>query len=145
MTTQHTLFPSATLEQIVAILDRGISRQEAVALAVSHNKELQAKLIAIGIAQAYKMQAGFFTNPLVSTIFQFPVHAQTIQDSDFGYEMQALFSLDELWQVPLRMRVAHNEYTIKVFEVLQDILELIANTRKAYDTILYHQALRTMF
>lgn len=119
------------------MIEDGISQEQAIAIGIDNNPALQAKFEEIGISKADLIQAGFFTNPYVQTIFRIPTQC----DSQTNIEFTASFALSDLWQVPFRKKIAQDELEIKTYEILDEILILRSQIQKGYVDILYHQEL----
>ncbi|MBW2205894.1 MAG: TolC family protein [Deltaproteobacteria bacterium] len=116
-----------------ALLGNGLTRDEALRIALINNRDLQAIFEEIGVSKSDLVQAGLFRNPTISAFFRFPFHGSgTNIEIDGG-----LFPLSDLWQIPFRKKVAeaHLERTMKKVE--QTVLDTIRETKKAYDSVYY--------
>lgn len=122
---------SCSLENMI---QKGISRDDAIRIALLNNPALQADFESIGIAKADFVQAGLFTNPTVEAGWWFPIKAEATQ---FGVSVG--FALNDLWQIPLRKRVFKDQLDVAVLKVLSSVRTLISSVIYAYDTVLYIQ------
>ena len=123
-------------QKIHQLITTGLSRIEAISIALQNNSALQALFETIGIAKSDLLQAGFFTNPHLETIFKIPKKGKQAK-----IEANITFTVSDLWQIPLRKQVAEDELEISSLEVLHAILETATQAKIAYDDCLYHQAL----
>lgn len=125
-------------QEITDMLERGITRDDAVKIALMNNHALHADFESLGISRADLTQAGLYTNPVTDTIFIFPTNNPEEQAViTFGITM----SISDLWRVPLREKVAYDELEITSSRILQTIIDTVAATKTAYDTHMYQQML----
>ncbi len=121
-------------------LDRGLSRQNAVALALKNNPRLQADLEELGIAKADLMQAGLYTNPRLTGAFNIPFG----KSREFGgvTDISAVASakVSDLWVVPLTKKVAQDIMDAVTIRVVGAVISTMMQTNHAYDECLYAQA-----
>jgi len=120
-----------TLDEALA---QGITIEQAIALGIDNNSTLQAVFDEIGISKADLEQAGFYSNPNLETIFRIP--RQTGDQTNV--ELSLNFKLSDVWQVPLRKKVAQDELERKTFEVIDAILMLRAEIQRQCAMISYH-------
>ncbi|MFC1841550.1 TolC family protein [Candidatus Dependentiae bacterium] len=117
------------------LLDNGISLNNAIAIGINNNLSLQAKFEEIGISKSDLLQAGFYTNPNLQAIFRIP----KTNDLKTNAEITANFILSDLWQVPLRKKIAQHDLEVKTYEIVHEILHLRYDIQKRYITCLYNQ------
>lgn len=99
---------------------QGLTRAKAIEIALRNNRNFLAHLQEIGIASGQAVQAGFFSNPNIETLFRLPRH-----DADqTNIELNAQFTISDFWQVPLRKKVAEDELQVKTMATLTEMLEL---------------------
>ncbi|HEB41951.1 MAG TPA: TolC family protein [Candidatus Dependentiae bacterium] len=120
--------------QVAAALDKGITLQDAIMLGINHNPTLQAQFEEIGISQSDLIQAGFYSNPNLSTIFNIP-KKDTVQTD---ISVVANFVLSDLWQVPLRKKMSQDSLEIKTYEIIDEVLQLRRTIQQQYLTCLYN-------
>lgn len=123
--------PSAAIHE--SVHDQ-LTRNQAIAIALRNNQDLQALFESIGIAQADLEQAGLFTNPDIHGFFWPPLQRTTME-----LETGAFFKISDLWQMPLRKNVQRDVLEAVKAQILEAVLEVIKDTRMAYDTILFYQ------
>ena len=110
-----------------AALADGLGLEEALQMTLQNNKELQADLLEVGLAQADLVQAGLLTNPSLDLAIRFP-------GDGTGNLIDALlgFQLLELWQVPMRERAADYHLQATIAGVARDAAGYLRRTRQAY-------------
>ena len=119
--------PRLGSEELASLLADGLSLEEAMRLALVHNRELQAEFQEIGIANADWVQAQLYANPTLDVLLRFP--------SDGGRSMlEGILSLDllDLWRVPKRTEIARHELEATVLRIAFQASERLAETRQAY-------------
>ena len=121
-------------EQIGQQIDAGISRQQAIGIALKNNPELQVLFETIGIAKSDLTQAGLYTNPDIHGFFWPPLKGSRVE-----LETGAFFNVAELWQVPLRKNVQKDVLESVTLVILGSILDIMEKTRMAYDKVLTSQ------
>ena len=57
---------------VIQALEGGLTRNEAVSVALLNNRMLQSAFEEIGIAKSDLIQAGLYSNPNLGAIFRFP-------------------------------------------------------------------------
>ena len=123
-------------KRIAKQLKQGITRDQAVSIALQQNPALQAQFESLGIAKSDLVQAGFFTNPHIVTAFKIPkVGQQSKIDADLR------FTISDFWKIPIRKQVAHDDLERTTQEILHTILEIATQAKMAYDTCIYQSAL----
>lgn len=116
-------------------ISTGLTLEQAIALAVDFNPKIQALFEEIGIAKADLIQAGFYTNPQLETLFRIPRN----DDNRTNIELSLGFRLSDLWQVPLRKKVAQDSAELKTYEIVSELLQLRKSVQQQYADCLYHQ------
>ena len=135
---QHTPEDTAQTHQMVAELLRdGITRDEAIRISLLNSPHLQASFQSLGIARADVVQAGLYTNPSLGTLFRFPTNGR----SGTGVELDLLFRISDLWNVPLRRNLAEVDVLRITQLVIQEVLRTAAAARDTFDELLLQQAL----
>ncbi len=105
----------------------GLSLQEALALVLANNRELQAGFMEIGVARADLAQAGMLANPSLSLLFLFPTGG-----GQLDLQAQLAQSVTDLWRIPGRKREAAAKLDQAVLRLSRFAGELVADTRDAY-------------
>ncbi len=117
----------ADAERVESLLADGLSREEAVQIALMSNSSLQAAFDRLGIARADLQQAGLYSNPAVETVILWP------DEHDAEIEIEATWNLADLWRVPVRKRAARAEADRVTMTVLAELLNTAADARMAWD------------
>ena len=134
----HSEIQWHTADKAPACLTESLSRQRAIGVALENNMELQAIFEDLGIAKADLVQAGFFTNPHIDSLFKFP-GSSTTQKAQV--EILGSMNLSDFWQVPIKSSIACSDLEIMSFTILRLIMETTIQVKIAYDTCLYKQEL----
>jgi outer membrane protein, heavy metal efflux system len=110
--------------QVAAILTDGLTAEEAVQVALLNNRGFQALFQSIGASRADVVQSGLLSNPTLALSVRFPEGGGR-SDLTLGLAQE----LVDLWQIPVRKRVAEAELEQTVLAVLQRAIELTAEVR----------------
>ncbi|MDP9122141.1 MAG: TolC family protein, partial [Acidobacteriota bacterium] len=105
------------------LLAAELSADTAVALAFLENRQLQATLEGLGIAQADLLEAGLLRNPILGGELRFP--AAPVRP----FEITVAQPLLEVFLLPLRKRIAAATFEAAKLEVADAVLGLEAETR----------------
>lgn len=135
-------------EDISQVITSGLSRDQAVELALKNNKKLLAKLEELGIKKSDYLQASLFTNPTFSGTFRYPktgpdcfdTESQKVADRETYKDLEFRFELSDLWLLPLRQRVAFDDVKLTFFHLISQAIEIMHNTRRHYDRIMLNEA-----
>jgi len=122
-------------DQAVESATRGLIAQEltvesAVQIALLNNRNLQATLEDLGIAQAELVQAGLLKNPVFSALVRFPEAGA----GDANLEFSVSQNFIDLLSMPLRKRVAAAQYDAVKARVADEIVMLARDTQEAFYT-----------
>jgi cobalt-zinc-cadmium efflux system outer membrane protein len=109
------------------LLEDGLTREEAVQVALMSNSTLQAAFDELGVARAELRQAGLYSNPAVETVILWP------DEHDAEIEVEATWNLADLWRVPVRARGARARADQVTMTVLGELLNTAADARMAWD------------
>jgi outer membrane protein, heavy metal efflux system len=119
-------------ESLRGLLQRKVTADDAVQIAMLNNRDLQAMYTDLGLAQADLVQAGLFKNPLLDAAAAFPL---TGGAPDFA--LSVAVSLVDALYVPLRKRVAAARFEEAKLRVTGALLDFAAQVRTAFHV---HQA-----
>lgn len=119
------------------LLEDGVTREEVVRIALMNNQDLQTKFEYLGIARADVVQAGLYSNPSIDALFEFPTKGAF----GVGPDLNLLFSLSDLWNVPLRKQIAMLDGQKVTLQVIAEILKTAAEARNAFDEVLFQRAM----
>lgn len=120
-------------ERIVARVDEllkdGLTRQEAVAIALMNNRQLQATYEELGISQAEMVQAGLLANPSVTASLGFPTGGGgSINEFEFSLTQDFL----SLFVLPLRKKVAAEQFAADTARVSGEAFRVATDTSEAF-------------
>lgn len=125
--------------RVSAMLQDGITPEEAVGIALLNNRAFQARFQDIGVSRAELAQSTLLTNPSLS----FSARAL-----DTGGRANLSFSLAQeladLWQIPVRKRVAREKLESTVLGVAAAGIDLVARAQTAYIELRVQQALERL-
>jgi cobalt-zinc-cadmium efflux system outer membrane protein len=138
-TDQELLWEKSEAEQEVIqkeldeFLTDGLSRQEAVRVALLNNRLLQSSFEELGISKSDLVQAGLFSNPSLSAVFRFLISS----GSGTNIDADLFFPISDLWQIPFRKKAAAAQMEATVMRVGQTVIETVAEAKHAYDAVYY--------
>ncbi|MCB9849423.1 MAG: TolC family protein [Phycisphaerales bacterium] len=117
--------------KVTGLLDGGLTVTEAVQLALLNNRELQDIFAEIGVSRADLVQSQLLSNPSLALGFNFPEGGGVV-DLTLGFTQQVA----ELWQIPMRRRVAERQLDRTITLAAQRAIELRAKVRtQCYDVL----------
>jgi outer membrane protein TolC len=114
-----------TTRQVAELLREPLSADTAVRVALLNNRVLQARLAALGIAQADVEQAGRLPNPGFS-------FGRLARGSELEYERGLHLNLARLLTLPLAGHIEQRRFDAVQRDTAADVLALAADTRKAW-------------
>jgi outer membrane protein, heavy metal efflux system len=114
--------PSFSLP-VGVIHDDGLSREEAVAIALWNNAAFQATLSDLGFARADLADAGVISNPALSLLF--PVGPKQL-------EATLRWPIEVLWERPKRLAAAERRLESVAQSLMQSGLDLVLAVRLGY-------------
>jgi len=121
----------AVREQVRELLRDGLSREEAVRIALMNSPGLQASYEALGISQAELVEAGLLSNPSLGASVRFPRSPTLGLDVEFSL-VQGLL---DLFLLPARKRIAQQQFDADVLRTAHEALAMVAQTREAYTAV----------
>jgi cobalt-zinc-cadmium efflux system outer membrane protein len=119
--------------RVDVLLRDGMSRKEAIQIALLNNRMLQASFENIGVAEANLVQAGLLANPPLDFFFAFP-----ISSANSGGGLLAFLS--DLWTMPARKKVFEKEAQATIRQVGVKVVDTASEAAMAYDEVLYQKA-----
>lgn len=112
-------------ERSAALLAQPLTPEAAVALALLNNRDLQARLAELGIAEAELVQAGRLRNPSLS-FGRMRMGDGVEIDRALGFDLLGLLTL------PLTRQLAEGRMAQAQLQAAIDVVGLAADTRRAY-------------
>lgn len=104
-------------------VDDGVTSDEAVALALWNNAAFQVSVTDLGFARADLVEAGIFTNPVLSLLL--PIGPKQL-------EATLRWPIEVLWERPRRVRAARLALDAASERLVQAGLDLVLAVRTAY-------------
>lgn len=117
--------------RVRTLLTDGLTSDEAVCVALLNNPGLQADFIAIGASRADIVQSELFSNPTLFFSARFP-EAGGRSNLGFSFAQQ----LVDLWEIPVRKKVAEADLERTVSTVLDRGVQLAADVRRQHIQVL---------
>lgn len=114
-------------ERVRGLLTDGLTEDDAVQIALLNNKGFQAMFLGIGASRADVVQSTLLTNPSLFFSVRFP-DAGGRSDINVGLGQE----LVDLWQIPVRKRIAEAELEQTILGVLRQGIDLAADVRTRY-------------
>ncbi len=114
-------------KRVAELLGKPLSVEDAVQVAILNNKGLQASFFELGIAESDLVQAGRLPNPRFSML-------RARHDGDYKIEQALTFNIFALVTMPLAREVEQRRFEQTQRQAAVDVLQLAAQTRKAYYT-----------
>jgi cobalt-zinc-cadmium efflux system outer membrane protein len=127
--------------RVAELLKDGLDRQRAIEIALVNNPSLQATYEGLGVSQAEMVQAGLLSNPSFGGSFAWPV------DGGGGrteYEASIAQNFLDVFVLPLRKRVAREQFTADTLRVAHEALQVAADVSKAFAQVQAHTQLIEM-
>lgn len=109
------------LPPVVDVTD-GLSRDEAVAVALWNSPEFQVDLTTLGIARADLAQAGLLRNPILTLLFPW---------GPKQFEATLKWPIDAIWRRPRRMAAADKALSAVAARLVSRTLLLVGDTKVA--------------
>lgn len=114
--------------RVAELLMNGLDRRRAVEVALVNNPSLQATYEELGVSQADMVQAGLLSNPTLGGSAGFPLDGE---GGRVEYEASITQNFLDLFILPLRKRVAREQFTADTLRVAHEALEVAAEVGKA--------------
>ena len=114
-------------EKLRSLLQRKLTVDDAVQIALLSNRDLQAIYSDLGVAQADLVQAGLFRNPVLDAAVAF--HLGPVRPD---LQLGVVFSVLDALYVPLRKRVAAAQFEETKLRVTGAVLDSVLQARAAF-------------
>jgi len=112
-------------KSVHGLLSSPLTQKNAVRIALINNRSLQKSYEKIGITQSELVQAGLMSNPLLGYKIG---HSGSATEATIGIEMAFL---DLVW-IPMRQKLAGLELAKTQWEVGDEILKTVRDTKQSY-------------
>jgi len=113
--------------QAQELLANGLTIDESVRLSLLSNRGLQALFAELGIAKADLVQSKLLSNPTLALGVMFPQGGGRAKLSG-GIAQE----LADLWQIPVRRRIAKKELQSTLLKIVDSAVSLVAQTKIKY-------------
>lgn len=121
--------------RVNALLAGGLTVDEAVRVALLNNRGFQAIFETVGASRADVVQSGLLTNPSLSAALQLP-DAGGRPDYKIGFGQE----LVDLWQIPVRKKIAEAQLEQTVLTVVRQGITIAADVKsKCYQFLALQQ------
>lgn len=136
LTGQNIYWDASIQDSVTAIsaeelLQKELTGDLAVQIALLNNRNLQAVYESLGIAKAQLAQAGLLKNPIFSFSYRFSTQSAVTDLIDIGLFQNFL----EVLLIPLKKRMALAELEATKAMVTTQVLDVIAETKIAFYTL----------
>ncbi|QSQ20274.1 TolC family protein [Pyxidicoccus parkwayensis] len=120
-----------------ALLKEDLTSDRAVEVALLNNPALQSTYEDLGVSQADMVQAGLLSNPTLSGSVGFPISGVGVSEHEFSLVQEFV----DLFTLPLRKRVAQEQFIADTLRVAHEALSTAAEVRKTYSEVQARQQL----
>ena len=131
-------------KRVTELLGNPLSADDAVQIALLSNRGLQASFFELGISEADLVQAGRLPNPGFAML-------RARRGDDYKIEQALTINIFALVTLPLARQVEQRRFEQSQRQVAMDVLQLAAETRKAYyiavaadESVRYMRQVRTI-
>ncbi len=123
-------------DKIAALLADGLTTDEAVQVALLNNRGFQSRFQEIGVSRAEVVRSGLLSNPSLFTSVRLPEGGGR-SNLTFSFAQE----LVDLWQIPVRKRVARAQLERTVLTVVRGAVDLAANVKiRCYELLALQRA-----
>jgi cobalt-zinc-cadmium efflux system outer membrane protein len=119
------------------LLKGDLTSDRAVEVALLNNPSLQSTYEDLGVSQADMVQAGLLSNPTLSGSIGFPISGIGVSEHEFSLVQEFV----DLFTLPLRKRVAQEQFIADTLRVAHEALSTAAEVRKAFSEVQARQQL----
>jgi cobalt-zinc-cadmium efflux system outer membrane protein len=114
-------------QHVGALLEDGLTVEEAAEIALLNNPELRAAWMRIGIAKADLIQAGLLSNPSLAMAFRLPAGGGLS-----AIDLDIAQNIADLWQIPPRKRAGERVLERTILEIAHQATALAAEAKGDY-------------
>jgi len=116
--------------RVNALLKAPLTREHAIDIALVNNPTLAATYEELGVSQADMVQAGLLSNPVLSGSLGFPVTSGQVE-----YEASIVESFLSLLILPLRKKIAKQQFVADTLRVAHQALRVAASVSRTFTEI----------
>jgi cobalt-zinc-cadmium efflux system outer membrane protein len=117
-----------------------LTADAAVQIALLNNPKLQAVYEDLGITQADVVEAGLLENPVIFGQVRFPNRSDESNNYEFGITQNFL----NILMLPARKKLSSIRFEQVKLQVADEVIELAAEVRKSYFTVLGARQIRDL-
>jgi cobalt-zinc-cadmium efflux system outer membrane protein len=117
----------AVAARVEQLLEGGVTADEAAAIALLNNPQLQVAFYDIGIARSDVVQSGLLANPSLGMALRLPSGGGLA-----NFEADLAQNVADLWQIPIRKRAAQRALDRTILDVARLASETAAAGKAAY-------------
>jgi len=117
-------------DRVNELLKGGLTRERAVSIALINSPHLQEIYESLDISQADLVQAGLLSNPTLAGSVGFPLKG----GGKAEFEASIVQSFLDIFMLPLRKRIAQEQFVAATLRVAHEALEMAAEVSKAFAT-----------
>jgi cobalt-zinc-cadmium efflux system outer membrane protein len=111
-------------EEVQQLLDRPLDADQAVRIALLHNRDLRARLRELGVERGRLMQAGLLANP--------GIEAELSPERDSRVELRAEYDVMTFVLTPMHKKAAQHELDAARLDAAGDVIELGYEVRRGF-------------
>lgn len=115
-------------DRVRQLLAGGLTRERAVSIALINNPHLQATYESLDISQADLVQAGLISNPTIGGSVGFPINGK----GNAEYEASIVQSFMDIFMLPLRKRLAEQQFIAATLRVADQALDTASEVSKTF-------------
>lgn len=123
--------PEQISQRVDALLEQGLTADRVVQLALFNNPRILMTYEGLGISQADMVQAGLLSNPTLAGSVGFPIGPR-VGGERIEYEVSLVQNFLDLFVLPLRKRVAGEQFIADTLLVADETLALAAEARISF-------------
>jgi cobalt-zinc-cadmium efflux system outer membrane protein len=117
---------TALANRVDAMLQKPLSVDDAVQVALLNNRRLQATYEQLGIAQAAVMQASSLSNPALDGDVKFP------EEGVAHIELSLLVNFVDLLYLPARTSIAQSELQNEKTQITSDVFDVVDQVQRTF-------------
>ncbi|MCG3136485.1 MAG: hypothetical protein HJJLKODD_00319 [Phycisphaerae bacterium] len=111
-------------QKIDELLKNELTVDEAVRVCLLNNRQFQSMFLEIGVSRADVVQSGLLTNPSLTLGMRFPEGGGR-NELTLGLAQNIV----ELWQIPIRRRMAESELEATILRIVHRAIELMTEVK----------------
>jgi cobalt-zinc-cadmium efflux system outer membrane protein len=114
--------------RVSKLLAEGLTRERAVSIALINNPRLQQTYESLDVSQADLVQAGLLSNPSVGGSVGFRMNGPGRSE----FEVSVVQSFLDLFMLPLKKRVAEQQFVTATLRVAHEALDTVSEVSKVF-------------